>query len=99
MDNTSYFNTTELLNLFNKHSKIEVTKNDLNTVLRAVRSSSGKTLAPIFTPETKRLAGNYIFTQRDYLKLIRYFRALKEYKAARGDLRKTGKPPNTDWIK
>jgi hypothetical protein len=68
---------------------LKITKSELFTVLRPVRSG-GKTLPPIFTPESpiNQIAkGRIFFTHKDIDRLYRYFKALKEYKAARAALR------------
>lgn len=93
MEGKAYFNTREVLSLLN------ITKNDLYTIMRPVRSK-GKILPPVFTPESQnKLTTNWIFTHRDIMKLRRYFKALKEYQAAREDLRKTSAAPDKSWLK
>lgn len=80
----AYFTSKEVMSL------LDINKSELQTVLRPVRSQ-GKLLPPIFIPESSlnKIVGNRIvFTQKDIVKLSRYFKALKEFKAAREALRK-----------
>lgn len=82
-----FFSTKEVLKL------LKIEKSDLYTILRPVRSK-GELLPPIFKPEqslTQFHVNQLVFTQRDILKMSRYFKALKEYKEAREELKKANR--------
>jgi hypothetical protein len=82
VDGNPWFSTRDVLKILN------ISKSDLYTIMRPVRSQ-GKILPPIFTPEVGvKLVSNWVFTSRDIEKMRRYFDALKEYKTARGELKK-----------
>lgn len=81
--NKAYFTSGEVRDI------LKITKSQLQTLMRPVKSA-GKMLPPVFVPESmlnKVVPNRVLFTQKDLIRLGRYFRAYKEFYAAKAALR------------
>lgn len=81
----AYFTTKEVLEILN------IDRDDLYSIMRPVRTKAGLK-PPLFEPETKqKLVNNWMFSQKDVLKLTAYFQVHKKYKAAEREMIKAKK--------
>lgn len=87
MSDTALFSTEETLRLLN------IPISDLDSVMIPKLKKNGKSVPALFVSEhfSNREPGEWVFTQRDLIKLSRYFKALKEYRFAKQILKQSHK--------